>query len=543
MSGRKPSSVLALGALVLGCTLTASGAWAGNAPKVSPNEQLNDPQKAFPDDLPSRNSTTLATTDDGNRLLAAWDDFQGFCGAPNNLACPPQDPPGITGFAFSTDGGNTWTDGGSPPPMGTSTLIYTAGHPWVDRGNNDVFYLTSRMRTINSPADTSGIGIYRGHFGAHTYVWDDSTLINSPANIPTGGHDLYSREAIAAAKDGSKAAYVVLSNIKEVCHVSLGGYGQIELWRTHDGGVTWLGPVVVAADDHSPNDENDPNCGATGKQQVAPAVAVGPGGQVYTVWQHGPFLDEVNNASPGVSLGFARSHDGGATFSTPVDIVDFNSNRADPPVGYAKNRMNDQPRITVASTGRHRGRIYVTFYSPVAPVLGAATVQNAVSIQSYLMYSDNQGTTWSTPTAIAPAVPATGVKRIWPTATVRPGGDVDIVYLESHEVQTTADPADIECSVAIGGGLFRKGPLSSLVDTYWVQSHDGGVTFSAPLRVSTQTGNWCKADYTFEGGLFSNFGDYIGVTSSGNRTYTAWPDGRNNVSDVFFATIKGTAKN
>ena len=59
--------------------------------------------------------------------------------------------------------------------------------------------------------------------------------------------------------------------------------------------------------------------------------------------------------------------------------------------------------------------------------------------------------------------------------------------------------------------------------------------------VSTQTSNWCKADYTFEGGLFSNFGDYIGVTSSSNRTYTAWPDGRNNVSDVFFATIKGTA--
>ena len=59
-----------------------------------------------------------------------------------------------------------------------------------------------------------------------------------------------------------------------------------------------------------------------------------------------------------------------------------------------------------------------------------------------------------------------------------------------------SDPSDIECNVGIGGGFFRKGPLSSLVNTYWVESHDGGATFSAPLRVSTATSNWCKAAYT-----------------------------------------------
>jgi hypothetical protein len=125
---------------------------------------------------------------------------------------------------------------------------------------------------------------------------------------------------------------------------------------------------------------------------------------------------------------------------------------------------------------------------------------------------------------------------------VRPGGDVDVVYLESHETQATADPNDVECNVGIGGGFFRKGPLSSLVNTYWVESHDGGATFSAPLRVSTATSNWCKAAYTPSGGLYSNFGDYIGVDSAANRTFTVWPDGRNGFSDVFFATIKGTAK-
>ncbi len=32
--------------------------------------------------------------------------------------------------------------------------------------------------------------------------------------------------------------------------------------------------------------------------------------------------------------------------------------------------------------------------------------------------------------AIAPAEPATGVKRIWPVVTVEPGGNVDVVYYD-----------------------------------------------------------------------------------------------------------------
>jgi hypothetical protein len=538
MSGRQRSISFVLGGFALLCALAVPAARADNGPQVSPNVQVNTPQQLFPNDWPSRNTTTLASSAEGDNLLAGWDDFQGFCGAPNNRACPPQSPPGLSGYGFSTDGGATWTDGGSPPRIGAT---WTSGHSWVDRGGSDgqeTFYFTTRMRASANPNDSQGIGIFRGHFGAGTFVWDDNQIISSPN--PAG--DFYGRQAIAAAKDGSGAAYIVLSNVDEICGVPLGGYGQIEVWRTHDAGATWQGPVVVSPDAANPNDPADPNCGATGYQQVAPDIAVGPGGEVYAVWQHGPFLDEVNNASPDSTIGFARSLDGGVTFSAPQLLVDFNNNRANPPVGYAKNRLNDQPRITVATSGQYRGRIYVTFYSPVAPVAVPAGAQSSVSTQSYILYSDDQGLTWSAPQAIAPAVPATGVKRIWPTATVRPGGDLDVVYLESRETQATADPSDVECSVAFGPGLFRNGPLSSLVDTYQVESHDGGATFSAPLRISSATGNWCKAAFGFSGGLFSNFGDYIGVASGGDRTFALWPDGRNDFADVFFATVKGKDK-
>lgn len=539
MTGKR-ASLFVLGVFALVLTLAAGPVWAGNGnghqPEVGPNVQVNDPQQLFPADNPSRNSTTIAVSDEGEEMLVGWDDFQGFCGPPNNRPCPAPNPPGLSGYGFSTDRGATWTDGGAPFPIG---LAQTAGHPWVDRGGEDgdeVFYYTSRMRT--GVAGSAGIGVHRGHFAAGTFVWDDAQLL-APANP----NDYYSRQAIAAAKDDSGAAYIVQSNIIEFCGFPAGGYGQIEVFRTHDSGDTWQGPVVVSADSGTPTDPNDPLCGVTGTQQVAPVVAVGPRGEVYVVWQYGPFFDGFTGEfATTSSLAFSRSLDGGVTFSAPELIVGFNNMRDNPPVGYGKNRMNDQPRITVATTGRHKGRIYVTFYQSVQEVAGAATAQSNVSSQIFIMHSDDKGQTWSAPRELTATPPPTGIKRFWPTATVRPGGDVDVVYLESRETQVTVDPADIECNVPIGAGQRRQGPLSSLVDTWWIQSRDGGITFSEPVRVSEQTSNWCTAAYTASGGLYSNFGDYIGVASDGNRTFTVWPDSRNGFSDVFFAEIKGKVK-
>jgi hypothetical protein len=95
--------------------------------------------------------------------------------------------------------------------------------------------------------------------------------------------------------------------------------------------------------------------------------------------------------------------------------------------------------------------------------------------------------------------------------------------------------------VPIGGGLFRSGPLSSRINTFWIQSHDGGATFSPPVRVSDRATNWCRTFYIFSGAVFSNIGDYIDTVSVGNRTLITWPDGRNGFSDVFFAEVKGKA--
>ncbi|HVR06842.1 MAG TPA: sialidase family protein, partial [Thermoanaerobaculia bacterium] len=328
----------------------------------------------------------------------------------------------------------------------------------------------------------------------------------------------------------------------EICGVPLAGFGQIELWSTHDGGDTWSGPSIVVADGADITDPQNPNCGATGHLQVAPALAIGPKREIYVVWQSGPqfFADGSNGDTDAIA--FARSLDGGKTFSKPGVVVDINAMRANPPVGYAKNRMNDQARIAVDTSGPHRGRIYVSFYQPVAPVAGPPGQQQSTSSQAYVTFSDDRGNTWSAPTPVAAAVPATGVKRFWTTVTTRASGDVDVVYLESQETATGT-----ACSVAFNPTSFRTGPLNSLVDTFWVQSRDGGATFSSPVRVSTQTSNWCLAPYQFDallqadGFLVSNAGDYIGTASVDNRTLVLWPDDRNGPMDTFFGSVSGVA--
>ena len=522
----RPSITLGLGALLL-----AGSAFAGG-PSVSPNVRVNDPQQLFPAGMQTRSTATLGASEDGQNLLAGWDDFEGFCGLVR--PCPAPGTPGISGFGFSTDGGQTWTDGGAPYPIGTA---FTAGHPWVDRGGeegNEVFYFVSRMQAGPLFTTSAGLGVHRGRFGAGTFAWDDAQLL-APAN----GIDYYSRQAVAAAKDASGAAYIVQSNITPLCNIAGFGFGQIEVFRTHDSGDTWQGPVVVSEDSADIKDPNDPLCGATGSQQVAPAPAVGPDGEVYLVWQHGPTFDLAGNASTLSKIAFSRSLDGGVTWSPVQFLATINNMRDNPPVGYGKNRMNDQPRIAVATTGANHGRVYVTFYQAEQPVAGPVTVQSVVSSDIYITYSDDQGATWSAPSRITAPVPPTGVKRFWPTVAVRPGGDVDVVYLESQEVQVTPDPADIECNVLVGGGQRRRGPVSSLVDTFWIQSQDGGATFGAPVRVSEVTSNWCAANYLGVNALYSSHGDYLGIATGGNRTFSLWPDNRNGVVDVFFAEIKG----
>jgi hypothetical protein len=543
MISEEPVKMRRIFACWAGCALLAiTVVQAGSPAPAIANLRMNAPQAAMPKGRLGRPAEAIAADPTGTLLVAAWETMQGTCGQPFGAACTPPPAPGITAFGTSADGGRTWTDAGAPFLPGD---VMTSGHPWLDTGgvDNRTFFLVSRARSTAAtapdytPGGSGQVGLvfYRGRFKDGVLTWSDQHPFS-----PRRAQDLLRSPSLFAAKDGSGKVYVTLSNLRGVCNRPGTSSGQIEMLRSADEGKTWEGPVIVGPDDTLDTvNPKDPRCGSDGTYQVQSTGGLGPHGEIYVAWQFGPkvinpFFPVKTNHT--LSVRFARSLDGGATFSKPQDLVKINAMREDPPVGYSKYVINDGPRLAVGAVGGH-GRIYVTYAAAAREVETPYAEQSVVSTQAYLIYSDDRGATWSTPRPLAPPEPPTGIKRFWPSVAVRNDGAVDVVYLESQEKPVNGAPGGIDCTEPLTDGGPRKGGASSLVDVYWVQSTDGGASFGAPVRVTSETSNWCKVAFDKEGTQFGNFGDFIGITTAGDRAFAVWPDGRNGVPDAYFAEL------
>jgi hypothetical protein len=161
-------------------------------------------------------------------------------------------------------------------------------------------------------------------------------------------------------------------------------------------------------------------------------------------------------------------------FSPPVTIGTYE--------GHEPRLQRASSGLPTAAVDPKTGRIYVGWDDS-----RFRTEPNSVVNDPVLTWSDDNGVTWSTLKNRRLGNSNDWVDRFNSMLDVAPDGTVSVAYRQRQEASSAAD-------------------MSDFVDTFLVQSRDGGKTFSKPLRVNKKV----RADARFaafsRGGAF--WGDY-----------------------------------
>ncbi len=288
-----------------GCAATPA---TGTGPRVPPpgglpvNVLVNDPAEDGTTNRDTQSETTLAV--DGTTVMAAYNDsFKA------NLS-----PQQYTGYSFSTDQGETFTDGGGLPV-----------NPAGDLGDPVLAHDNQTGRTYLATLS----------FGVPLHIWrsdDDLHTIMAPVNGAPGRNGLDKEwltvDNFAGAGQGN--VYLVIRDF--------GGGNGIYLFRSTDQGATFgpNGGVLIAS-------------GSGGNVQGA-WVTVGPDHTVYSFW--------YDATSSTASIKMRKSIDQGQTFGPAVTVTTLGNLGTNGDLGLGGFRSNAFPQAVVNPVN---GNLYVVY--------------------------------------------------------------------------------------------------------------------------------------------------------------------------------------
>ncbi len=525
--------------------------------------------------------TTIASL--GSNMLAGWNDTKGFCtgGA-------------VHGYATSTDGGTSWSDGGDVPALPTGGRYRGDPVHAVNRKSGR-FYI---LGLYEGGANGSGLALCYGKFpGGGVFTFENNL------QIAVGGADFLDKEWFGVDSVTGNV-YVSWTNFPGA------GGDQIE-FRAFDSLGVALAPMQVLS---SP-------AGFGNVQGSRPVV--GPDGELYVVWYEYGF--------PLSHIRIRRSNDSGASFGPEETVADFYENSYSGAPGYRRPFAPTLPSIAVdASDGPRRGRLYVTwdeavnFYdtafstaSPISEIendgfFASATPFSAGSVlrgslsssgdvdffrfsglkgqtvffacdsasnntslnmrvvcgsdtstfNSYRLLAFNQGTfpaiAWTLPAngtfylRLSSAVATAGNYRIQtafdvPSAGERARDHRDQFAAESDDGAAWSTPVMITDSDAGFDGIFPEVTVDGLgrAHAFWHDFRSDAACGALSYEVVTSSGDggavWgvnrtlsdASSYWSFNSCGSANQGDYQGITSEGANVYPCWSDSRLGDPDVF----------
>ncbi len=468
-------------------------------------------------------------------MIAGWNDY-----------CS-----GWMGLAFSTDGGQTWTNSLVPGyPQDTSTegmqspeFIRTnaASDPVAafDRTGDHFYFGSISYNEFAGPSTNSDVWVARydvldpGDLGYAIYPLDylgTTQVGKGPAAANFFGifHD---KEMIEVDRTGG-----LHDGSLYECWTKFPGFGTPRIYfsRSTDGGQTFSKGISVA--------------GKTSGQGCD--IAVEADGDVYISWRD--FETSSSHRNFGVSV--VRSSDGGQTFSKPVKIADLLAyNPFDTardcgdgteacPSGFVFARVPLEPRLTSDPTGGLPG-VYSVFQAvdpettePSGTSFSSAGFGTGLVGQSFVWVwrSLDDGATWSSPLKIDDQ--ALG-HQFFPDADAL-DGRLAVTWQDSR-----VDPCyDVQLPVGNTTGATSCG--TGIVNAYVAVSTDG-TTFGASIQASSVANqpqyemfanrnvpfygdyNWIQLAEDGDGSLFGY------MTWTDNRDVVTGPDPREAVQDGF----------
>jgi hypothetical protein len=396
-------------------------------------------------------------------LVAGYQEGRFFDGAARAL-----------GFAVSTDGGKQWRRG-LLPGLTSSTFPRTTD-PWIAFGTGGRVYYSSLIISGGVLGDAPPFGaITLSSSGDGGETWGD------PVIVYRGNNEYNDKEAVVVdTRDDSPhkgRVYVGWFTL-------LNGNWNLRVSHSDDEGRSFTPPATVRGDGI--------NVGIT--------PLVGPGGVVHAVWLHATRLGL--NRLEDFKIVYARSEDGGATWSETLDIATLNT--------YEIPDLRTGTGVPSAAVDPRNGNLYVAWQDDR---------YTQGTVQALFSRSTDGGRTWSTPRLIS-----TGPKNapsFTPAVAVNGKGEVGVSFYS----------------------LRNDRSRRYLADTFIVFSKNGGQTFGPARRVSRSTFDTRFAAVTFSGFFL---GDYQGLTAGRQTFHPVWVgtnrasqlEPQEGQSDVFTRSIK-----